>query len=166
MELIEIGQIVNTHGIRGEIKLNPWTDDINDILELDELYLKNGDILHIKQSRIHKNCVIISFSEIPDMNTAEKFKGTVLFTEKTELPEGRYYIADLLGMQVFENDVLLGKIQDVFATGANDVYDIKTPEGKSILIPVIENVILSVDVNSKRMEVSLPAGLLDDGAEE
>ena len=89
-----------------------------------------------------------------------------MFTEKTELPEGRSYIADLVGMQVFENDVLLGKIQDVFATGANDVYDIKTPEGKSILIPVIENVVLSVDVNSKRMEVSLPAGLLDDGAEE
>ncbi len=166
MELIEIGQIVNTHGIRGEIKLNPWTDDINDILDLDVLYLKNGDVMHIEQSKIHKNCVIIRFSEIPDMNTAERLKGTVLFTEKTELPEGRYYIADLLGMQVFENDVLLGKIQDVFATGANDVYDIKTPEGKSILIPVIENVILSVDVKTKRMEVSLPAGLLDVGAEE
>ncbi len=161
MELIEVGQIVNTHGIRGEIKLNAWTDDIEDLLELDVFYLKNGEKLNVKQCRIHKNCLIISFAEIADMNAAERMKGTVLFTEKTPLPEGRYYIKDLLGMEVFENDKLLGKIVDVFATGANDVYDIKTPDGKSILIPVIDGVILSVDVETKRMEVALPDGLLD-----
>lgn len=162
MELIEVGQIVNSHGIRGEVKLNPWTDDIADLLELDVFYLKNGEELHVEQSRIHKNCLIIRFAEIRDMNGAERLKGTILFTEKTELPEGRYYIADLLGMEVFENGELLGVLQDVFPTGANDVYDIKTPERKSILIPAIDGVILDVDVQAKRMEVSLPAGLLDE----
>ena len=161
MELIEVGQIVNTHGIRGEVKLNAWTDNIEDLLDLDVFYLKNGEKLNVKQSRIHKNCLIISFAEISDMNAAERMKGTVLFTEKTPLPEGRYYIKDLLGMEVFENGKLLGKIVDVFATGANDVYDIKTPEGRSILIPVIDGVILSVNVLEKRMEVALPDGLLD-----
>ena len=165
MELIEIGQIVNTHGIRGEVKLNPWTDDIGDLLELEVFYLRQGEALHVQQSRIHKNCVIIRFEEVADRNAAERMKGTVLFTEKTELPEGRYYIADLLGLDVYEEDKRLGVVRDIFATGANDVYDIKTAEGKSILIPAISGVILSIDTENKRIDVKLPAGLLDAEAE-
>lgn len=161
VDLIEVGQIVNTHGIRGEVKINPWTDDMEELLELDVFYLSGGKELHVTDSRIHKNCLIVRFREISDMNEAERYKGTTVYTEKVPLPEGRYYIADLIGMEVFEEGKLLGKIQDVFQTGANDVYDIKTTDGKSILIPVIPDVVLEVNVEEKRMDVKLPAGLLD-----
>lgn len=165
MELIEIGQIVNAHGIHGEVKLNPWTDSIGDLLELEVFYFRQGEALHVRQSRIHKNCVIIRFEEVADRNAAERMKGTILFTEKTELPEGRYYIADLLGLDVYEGNKRLGVVRDIFATGANDVYDIKTAEGKSILIPAIDGVLLSIDTDNKRISVRLPEGLLDAEAE-
>lgn len=165
MDFIEVGQIVNTHGIRGEIKLNPWTDNIYDLLEQGVFYLKDGKELHVWKSRIHKNCLIIQFAEISDVDTAQKYKGTVLFTEKTELPEGRYYIADLLGMEVFDCNGRLGTLCDVFQTGANDVYEVKNSAGKSIYIPVIDGVILTVDVKARRMEVSLPKGLLEEEEE-
>lgn len=159
MELIEVGQIVNTHGVRGEVKLNPWTDSLEDLLEQEIFYLKDGGSLHVQSSRIHKNCLIIRFEEIDTMSAAEKLKNTILFTEKTALPEGRYYIADLLGMQVFEGEERIGVLQDVFPTGANDVYEIKTEAGKSLYLPAIENVILEIDVPARRMTVAIPAGL-------
>lgn len=159
MELIEIGQIVNTHGIRGEVKLNPWTDFAEDLLEQEIFYLQNGNALHVKSSRMHKNCLIVAFSEISDMNAAEKLKNTILYTEKTPLPEGRYYIADLLGMKVFEGDTLVGTLQDVFSTGANDIYDVKTEKGTSLLIPVIDGVVLEIDTEQRKIMTELPAGL-------
>ncbi len=159
MEIIEVGQIVNTHGIRGEVKLNPWTDVAEDLLEQKVFYLKNGDVLHVRSCRLHKNCLIISFDEILNMNDAEKLKNTVLYTEKTTLPEGRYYIADLLGMKVFEGDTLLGTLQDVFSTGANDIYDVKTEKGKALLIPAIDGVILDIDMENGKIMTALPEGL-------
>ncbi len=162
MELIEVGQIVNTHGIRGEIKLNPWTDDLNDLIDLDVFYDKNGDVFDVENSRVHKNVVIIKFKQIATMNDAEKLKGKVLFTEKIPLPEGRYYIKDLIGMSVFEEDNVLGTLTDVFNTGSNDIYEVKTKEGKNIYIPVIDGVIGDVDLEAKKIFVTIPAGLLDD----
>lgn len=159
MDLIEIGQIVNTHGIRGEVKLNPWTDVLEDLLDEKMFYLKNGDALHVQSSKIHKNCLIIAFSEIHDMNTAEKLKNTVLYTGKKPLPEGRYYIADLLGMKVFDGEVPVGTLQDVFSTGANDIYDVKTEKGTSVLIPVIDGVVLEIDIENRKIMTALPSGL-------
>ena len=166
MELIEIGQIVNTHGIRGEIKLNPWTDDLYDLLDLDVFYEKDGKVLRVENSKVHKNVVIIKFSGINTMNDAEKMKGKTLYTEKTPLPEGRYYIKDLIGLTAYENDEILGELTDVFNTGANDIYEIKTPDGKRIYLPVIDGVIGDVDLENKKIFVKIPAGLLDDDDEE
>lgn len=165
MELIEVGQIVNTHGIRGEIKLNPWTDDLYDLLDLDVFYDKDGQAFHVENSKVHKNVVIIKFSEIATMNDAEKLKGKVLFTEKIPLPEGRYYIKDLIGLSVFEQEEKIGELTDVFNTGANDIYEVKMPDGKKIYLPVIEGVIGDVDLENKKMYVTIPDGLLDDDEE-
>lgn len=161
MELIEIGQIVNTHGIKGEIKLNPWTDDIYDILELDVLYKKDGTALHIDHARIHKNTVILKFREITDMNTAEKMRNTVLFTEKVPLPEGRYYIKDLIGLTAVTADGELGELTDVFNTGANDIYEIRKKDGRKLYLPVIEGVIGDVNLEAKTILVTVPDGLED-----
>ena len=166
MELIEVGQIVNTHGIRGEVKLNPWTDDLYDLLNLDVFYEKGGKVLEVENSKVHKNVVIIKFSGINTMNDAEKMKGKTLYTEKTPLPEGRYYIRDLIGLEVYEVDEKLGELTDVLNTGANDIYEVKTPDGKRIYLPVIDGVIGDVDLENKKMYVTIPAGLLDDDDEE
>jgi len=166
MEIIEIGQIVNTHGIRGEVKLNPWTDDLYDLLDLEVFYDKDKNPLKVETSKVHKNVLIIKFSGINTMNDAEKMKGKTLYTEKTPLPEGRYYIKDLIGLSAFENDELLGELTDIFNTGANDIYEIKTPEGKRIYLPVIDGVIGEVDLENKKIFVTVPAGLLDDDYEE
>ena len=162
MELIEIGQIVNTHGIKGEVKLNPWTDDIEDLLDLEVFYDKSGNALEVVNSRIHKNTVIIKFRTITTMNDAEKMKGKTLYTEKTPLPEGRYYIKDLIGLEAFENGEKLGTLTDVFNTGANDIYEVKTTDGKHIYLPVIDGVIGDVDLEKGTIEVMIPDGLLDD----
>lgn len=165
MELIEVGQIVNTHGIRGEIKLNPWTDDLYDLLDLEVFYEKDGKALNVENSKVHKNVVIIKFSGVNTMNDAEKMKGKTLYTEKAPLPEGRYYIKDLIGLKAYENKEILGELTDVFNTGANDIYEIKTPEGKRIYLPVIDGVIGDVDLENKKIYVTIPAGLLDDDEE-
>lgn len=162
MELIEVGQIVNTHGIRGEIKINPWTDDIEDLLDLDIFYDKDGSALKVENSKVHKNVLIVKFKEISTMNDAEKLKGKTIFTEKVPLPEGRYYIKDLIGIKVFEEDSLLGVLTDVFNTGANDIYEVRTNDKKHIYLPVIEGVIGDVDLENKKMYVKIPDGLLDD----
>ncbi len=162
MEIIEVGQIVNTHGIRGEVRLNPWTDDVYDLTELDVFYDKDKKALYVESSKVHKNVVVIKFKDINTMNDAEKLKGKIIFTEKTPLPEGRYYIKDLIGLTAFENDTELGKLTDVFNTGANDIYEIKTKDGKKIYLPVIDGVIGDVDLENKKFFVTIPDGLLDD----
>lgn len=162
MELIEVGQIVNTHGIRGEIKINPWTDDIEDLLDLDVFYDKDAKPFKVETSKVHKNVLIVKFKEISTMNDAEKLKGKTIFTEKVPLPEGRYYIKDLIGLSVFEGDSLLGTLTDVFNTGANDIYEVRTNDKKHIYLPVIEGVIGDVDLENKKMYVKIPDGLLDD----
>lgn len=162
MDLIEVGQIVNTHGIKGEVKLNPWTDDLYDLLELEAFYQKDGQALLVESSKVHKNVLIIKFKNIATMNDAQKLKGKTLYTEKIPLPEGRYYIKDLIGLDVFENDVKLGRLTDVFNTGANDIYEVKTDGRQYIYLPVIDGVINDVDLENNKMSVTVPEGLLDD----
>ncbi len=162
MELIEIGQICNTHGVRGEVKLNPWTDDLYDLLELDVLYLKDGTVLNVDNARVHKNTVIFKFREVENMNAAEKMRGTTLFTEKTPLPEGRYYIKDLIGLTAIDENGAFGKLTDVFNTGANDIYEIKTNDGKTLYVPVIEGVIGDVDLAAGTIFITIPDGLEDE----
>ena len=165
MEIIEVGQIVNTHGIRGEIRLNPWTDDLYDLLDLSVFFDKDKTPFEVEKSKVHKNVVINKFKGINTMNDAEKLKGKTLYTEKTPLPEGRYYIKDLIGLTAFEEGVKLGTLTDVFNTGANDIYEIKTEDGKKIYLPVIDGVIGDVDLEDKKIFVTIPDGLLDDDNE-
>ena len=165
MDLLEVGKIINTHGLRGEVKVIPWTDTPDVFEDLETVYLKNNDVLTISSVKYQKNNLIVKFKELGDINEAEKLKNQVLYAERSalgELPEGVYYIADLIGLSVRkETGEEVGKIKDVLQTGANDIYVVAREGAKDLLVPVIPNVVLSVDIDGGEVTVSLPDGLED-----
>ncbi len=165
MDLLEVGKIINTHGLRGEVKVIPWTDTPDVFEDLETLYLKNNDVLTISSVKYQKNNLIVKFKELGDINEAEKLKNQVLYAERSalgELPDGVYYIADLIGLSVRkETGEEVGKIKDVLQTGANDIYVVAREGAKDLLVPVIPNVVLSVDIDGGEVTVSLPDGLED-----
>lgn len=165
MDLLEVGKIINTHGLRGEVKVSTWTDTPDVFEDLKKVYLKNKDILTISSVKYQKNNLIVKFNELSDINEAEKLKNYVLYAEREDLgdlPEGVYYIADLIGMKVKKiSGEEIGEIKDVLQTGANDIYVTGRSDKKDLLIPVIPDVVKSVNLESGEITVSLPDGLED-----
>ena len=163
---LEIGKIVNTHGIRGEVKVTPWCDEPEAFESLKNLYDKDGNVLEIVRVRYHKSSVILTLKGVSDMNTAETLKGIILYADRDdlgELPEGTYYICDLIGLDVVTEDgKAIGKLTDCFPTGSNDVYVVKPPQGRDILLPAIPQVIKEVCLEDGKMIVTLMKGLVDD----
>lgn len=164
--MLEAGKIVNTHGLRGEVKVVPWTDYPEDFEDIEYVYVKRktGDEkLTVSSIKYQKNNLIVKFAEIKDINEAEKYKNQVLYVEREmlgELPEGVYYIADLIGLAVVdENGEEIGKIADVFNTGANDIYDVKREGKKNLLIPVIDEVVKEIDLENKIVRIEMMEGL-------
>lgn len=168
MELLEVGKIVNTHGLRGEVKIVPWTDSPDVFEDLQYVIVKSrtGDTtLNIKGIKYQKNNIIVKFKELDRIEDAEPLKNSVVYAPREmlgELPEGVYYIADLIGLNVVnEQGEKLGVIADVFSTGANDVYDIKREGKKNLLLPVIDDVVLDVNIPEKKVTVHVMEGLDD-----
>lgn len=164
-EFLELGKIVNTHGIRGEVKIQPWCDDPAIFDELEYIYLDN-EKYYIERSRFHKNCEIVKLEGIDDINRAELFRNKIVTIEREalgELPEGTYYMVDILGLPVKTSDeTVLGVIDDIIKTGSNDVYVLReTFNGKQILIPVIDSVVKKVDIDEGYVLVELMKGLID-----
>jgi 16S rRNA processing protein RimM len=164
--MLEAGKIVNTHGLRGEVKVVAWTDYPEDFEDIEYVYVKRktGDEkLHISSIKYQKNNLIVKFAEIKDINEAEKYKNQVIYVERDmlgELPEGVHYIADLLGSTVVDvNGAKIGVIEDVFNTGANDIYDVKREGKKNMLIPVINDVVKNIDIENKIITVEIMEGL-------
>ena len=168
-KLLEVGKITNTHGLRGEVKIVPWMDAPEDFEELTKVYLRTRkeDIpLTVKSVRYQKNNLIVKFAEFDDINEVEQYKNCVLYADRDELgelPEGTYYIVDLIGLKVYtEEGEEVGVIEDVFNTGANDVYDIKREGRKNLLLPVIDEAVKEVDINNGRVIVHIMEGLDDE----
>lgn len=166
MKYFEIGKVVNTYGVKGEVKVIPTTFDVKRFELLDKLELFMDDevsVFTIERVWYHKQFVIIKFKEIGDMTSAEKLKGRVIkVTEDKALPlgEDEYYINDLYGMEVKTCEgEYLGKIIEILFTGANDVYIVKEDEKKELLIPAIKKCINKVDVKNNEMTVTLLEGL-------
>lgn len=166
-EYFEIGQIVNTFGIKGEVKVVPFTDDIERFEELNSIYVvKNKKLIEyeIEQIKYHKNMIILKLKNVEDMNTAEKLKGCYIQIHRKdarELPEGTYFIADIIGSQVITDDgKILGIVDDIYNTGAKDIFVVKDEMGKQILLPHIEEVILNIDVEKQIVTVHLLEGLV------
>jgi len=166
-EYFEIGQIVNTFGVKGEVKVNPFTDDIEQFERLKSiLVVKNKQLqeIEIEKTRYQKNLVILKLKNIDDMNTAEKYKGCYIKINRKDarkLPKGKYFIADIIGSEVITDDgQKLGKVDDIYNTGSNDIYVIKDELGKQILLPGIKEVILNVDIEKQIVTVHLLEGLV------
>ena len=167
MEYIEIGQIVNTNGLKGVVKVNPFTDDISKFEDLKYVYIQLKNELKkvkIEQVRYNKNQVLLKLEGIDSIEKAEKYRNFYLKTEKEsqeDLGEDTYYIVDLIGLDVYtDKNEYLGKIEDVFPTGSNDVYVVKDNLGKQILIPAIADVVKEVDLKNKKMIINLIPGLI------
>ena len=163
-QYLELGKVVNTHGIRGEIKIQPWCDDPNLFDQLSYFYI-DGVRYEIKKNRLHKNCEIVLVEGITNINQAELLKNKIVTIEREmlgALPEGTYYIADLIGLSVRTKDgQTLGNIADVLKTGSNDVYILDKPKEKPILIPVIDQVVKEVNIDGGFVTVELMEGLID-----
>lgn len=167
-QFLRVGVISSTHGIRGEVKVYPTTDDPERFLDLDEVILDTGrehKILEIEGVKFFKNQVILKFKGYDNINDIEKYLKKDLLVDRehaVELEENENFIADLIDMEVVTDEgKVLGTLTDVIETGANDVYAVKTPEGKEILLPAIRDCILDVNVDEKRMTVHVMEGLLD-----
>ena len=166
-DMFNVGKIVNTHGIKGELKVMPTTDDPKRFEMLKEIYVerKTLEVFKINSVRYHKGMVLIRLEGIEDMTTAELFKGAVLKIDRKDslpLEEDEYYVSDLFGVEVYtkDEDRYLGEIIDVIYTGSNDVYEIKKEDRqKNLLIPAIKQVINSVNIAQNKMVVTLIEGL-------
>lgn len=171
-ELFQVGAITQTHGIKGEVKVFPMTDDINRFKNMKGLLLdagREGIInLEVESVRPQKNLVILKFKGIDNINDIEKYKGRGLYVTKenrVKLKPDEYFIADLIGLKVYleeEPEAVFGTITDVFETGANDVYEIKTVDSKEVLIPAIKDCIKSIDVDNERVVLHLLKGMMED----
>lgn len=165
---LRVGVISSTHGIRGEVKVFPTTDDPKRFKFLKQVILearRETRELEIENVKFFKQFVILKFKGIDNINDIEKYKGAELWVTRENavpLEEGEYFIADLIGLRVMTDEgKLLGIMKDVLQTGANDVYEVTMEDGKDILLPVIDECILDVDLEKGEILVHVMDGLLD-----
>ena len=163
-----VGTITTPHGVKGEVKVYPSTDDVRRFKKLKEVYLDTGKekvLLHPESVKFFKQFVILKFKEFNSMNEVEGLRQKNLLVDRknaVKLEEGEYFIADLIGLTVYrENGEVLGELTDVLQTGANDVYAVKKSDGKEILLPAIKDCIKEVDIENGTMHVYVMPGLED-----
>ncbi len=165
-EFLQVGVISSTHGIRGEVKVFPTTDDPARFKKLKNVLLDTGRErlqLEVQSVKFFKQFVIVKFRGIDNINDIEKYKGKSLLVPRedaVELGEDEYYIADLMGMEVFTEEGRFGVLKDVMETGANEVYIIDSDEHGEVLVPAIHDCILDVNIEEKVMKIRLLDGLV------
>ncbi len=173
-DILKVGVITSTHGVRGEVKVFPTTDDVKRFKRLKNVILDTGKeklALEIEQVKFFKNLVILKFKGFENVDDVQKFRQKDLYVERKDavrLSKDEYFIADLIDVEVYEEDGRkVGKLTDVITTGANDVYVVALEEGftetdsKEVLIPAIKQCIREVLIEEKKMVVHLMEGLLD-----
>lgn len=167
-DLLRIGVVTTTHGIRGEVKVFPTTDDVKRFKKCDEVILvtREGNLtLHVEGAKFFKNIVILKFKEFNNINEVERFrKCDLMVTREHALPleEGQYYLCDVIGADVVEEEgAHIGKVTDVIETGANNVFVIRTDEGKEVLFPVIPDCIKKVDTEAGVVTAHIMKGLME-----
>lgn len=164
---IETGKIVGTHGVRGMLRVQPWSDSGEFLSGFKCFYLdsKGEKKVEVKSAKPHGNVVLMALRGIDTIEDAERLRSAIIYIDRDDvkLPEGRYFISDLIGCTVSDADteMLLGEITDVSATGANDVWHI-TKNGKEYLVPAIDDVIVSVDIENGRIVIRPIKGIFDN----
>ena len=164
---LEIGKIVSTHGLKGEVRVQPWCDSSDFLCEFETLYFDEGKkSVDIIRARVQKNVVIMQLDGVDTVEEAQNLRNKILYMDRddVELDEGTYFIQDLIGLVCIDADGggEIGKITDVLETGANDVYEITSAEGKKYLIPAIPDVVLETDLDGNTMTIRKMEGLFDD----
>ena len=164
---LQVGVISSTHGVRGEVKVFPTTDDVTRFRQLKKVYLDTGREmlpLEIQNVKFFKQFAILKFKGIDNINDIEKYRGKSLMIDRedaVDLEEDEFFIADMIGMKVCTEDGSeFGTLKDVMETGANDVYIIDSLEHGEVLIPAIRECILDVDMDEERMTIHLMEGLV------
>lgn len=165
-DLLKVGIITTTHGLRGEVKVFPTTDDASRFKKLKQVILDTGKEklqLEIAGVRFFKNMVILRFQGLDDINEVQKFRQKGLYVRRedaVELAENEYFIADLIGLAVHTDEgEELGELVNVLQTGANDVYVVRTAEGEEVLVPAIRDCIREIGIEEGRMLIHLLPGL-------
>ena len=166
---LEIGEIVGTHGVRGEIRVNPWCDTPDFMTKFKTLYFDSngGCAVQVKSARPHGNIVLLTINDVDSVEKAQKLRGKVLYMKRSDakLPKGKYFIAELIGCRVFDADdesKSYGTLTDVSPTGANDVWHITDEGGREYLIPAIPDVVISTDVENDSIIIRPLKGIFDD----
>lgn len=169
-DMLRIGVVTTTHGLRGEVKVFPTTDDVSRYKKTDEVILitRNGNLtLHVESARFFKNMVIVKFKEFDDISQVEGFrKCDIMVTRENALPlrNGEYYLCDVIGCKVVDVDKEeeeIGEVSDVIETGANLVFAVRTREDAEVLFPVIPDCIKGVDTEEKIVRAHVMKGLMD-----
>ncbi len=166
-QFLEIGEITGTHGVRGEVRVNPWCDSPDFIKKFKTLYFDSEGRESVKvSSRPHGNISLVKIEGIDTVEEARKLRGRILWMKRSDahLPDGRYFIAELIGCKVFDADnpeKCYGELTDVSETGANDVWHI-TKDGREYLIPSIPDVVIETDVASDKIIIRPLKGIFDD----
>lgn len=165
-DYLELGQVVNVRGLKGEVKLNSFTDDNTKFEKLKKVFLKQKDKIsehYIEHVGYANNQVVLKLKNIDTVEQAELLRNSYLLVKRDELeklPEGTYYIVDLIGLDVVtEQGNYIGKLEDIFNTGSNDVYVVKEESGKERLLPGTDEVIKQIDTKSGKIIVNLIKGL-------
>lgn len=168
-EYLEIGEIVGTHGVRGEMRFNPWCDSPEFVTKFKTLYSdSNGSCaVRIKSARPHGNIVLLSVADIDSVEKAQKMRGKTLYIKRSDakLPKGSFFIAELIGCTVYDADnpeKIYGILSDVSETGANDVWHITDKSGKEYLIPAIPDVCVETNVAENQIVIRPLKGIFDD----
>ena len=165
-QFLEVGQITSTHGVRGEMRVNPWCDSPEFLKKFKTLYLDEKGEKSVKvNSRIHGNMVLMKIEGINTVEEAAKMRNKVLYMNRNDasIPENTFYIQDLICCKVldFDSGKVYGVISDVSETGANDVWHIKK-DGKEYLIPAIPDVVIDTDVKNEKVYIRPLKGIFDD----
>ena len=162
-KLLRAGKIVNTHSLRGEVRIYPYCDDAEFLCEFDVLYV-DGREMEVVSSRVHKGQALVKFDGINDINHAEALVGAIVCIDRddVELEEGRYFIEDIKGCLVYDIDTeeCYGKVINVIQTGANDVFEV-SKDGKVVLIPKIDDIVKEIDIDEKRIVIKPMKGLFE-----
>ncbi len=167
-DLLQVGVITGTHGLKGEVKVFPTTSDVNRFDDLEDVIIQAGTKqipLKVQYCKYFKKFVFVKFEGLNDINDVEQYKRCpILVTRENavELEEDEYYVADLLGLTIVDDSgVTIGTLENVIETGANDVYEVKTPDGGHVLLPAIKECILDVDLEEEIILVHMLKGLVD-----
>ncbi len=166
-QYIEVGKIVGTHALKGEVRVECWCDNPEFICKFKNLYNSDGSIKYkVLKAKVHKNVAILLLEGVNTIEEADKQRGKILYIKRQDakLDKDAYFIQDLIGMTVVDNsdnNIIYGKITDIFKTGANDVYQV-TKDNKDYLIPAIPQVIIDIDIENLIMKIEAMKGIFDD----